>query len=500
MLARCALLLAASLPLATSRVPVTPLRRRTLLQVLRRLTLDAPDFRGDELSIDIGGSLAKVVLFQPSPPPEDGQRPRLCLGSPRLDAELDALLKQSGERELSMYVPQLGGNLHFFCFESKHVAAAAAFLAKRPVWQPRRQVVMRATGAGSYKHQHALGGIGVRLDLSLDVDCMLSGLNFLLHQLPRPDLFTVAMPESMTPLATPGAYRAAVEGGYAAVAHPPKDYIYVSVSTETVVLEAKSGAGGRPTFRRLGASSVGGATFWGLVRLLTACETFDEVIRLTEMEGACSTNVDMQVGDIYGKAAASSRGLGLKSEVIAASFGKVVLERRGPMFFLRYLRALLRHYEEGFWLVVLFVLTSLPGLREVSRILGVVRFAERRAASVSMCGNYAAHDVALSLLRMVSNNIGQIATLYAQQSGLRHIVFGGSFIREHPYTVATISAAVHYFSRGEVQPLFLKHDCFVGAIGAHLKGRESDAAAHGGAAHGGREGGHEQHQPREVSS
>mmetsp|Transcript_19971 Transcript_19971/g.65349 ORF Transcript_19971/g.65349 Transcript_19971/m.65349 type:complete len:102 (+) Transcript_19971:2-307(+) len=101
---------------------------------------------------------------------------------------------------------------------------------------------------------------------------------------------------------------------------------------------------------------------------------------------------------------------------------------------------------------------------------------------------------------MVSNNIGQIATLYAQQSGLRHIVFGGSFIREHPYTVATISAAVHYFSRGEVQPLFLKHDCFVGAIGAHLKGRESDAAAHGGAAHGGREGGHEQHQPREVSS
>ena len=74
------------------------------------------------------------------------------------------------------------------------------------------------------------------------------------------------------------------------------------------------------------------------MRLLTACETFDEaaggdaeapqpwtrvqrpvrpprqVIRLTEMEGACSTNVDMQVGDIYGKAAASSRGLGLKSE------------------------------------------------------------------------------------------------------------------------------------------------------------------------------------------
>lgn len=89
--------------------------------------------------------------------------------------------------------------------------------------------------------------------------------------------------------------------------------------------------------------------------------------------------------------------------------------RLGPKFWLRYLRALLRHYEEGFWLVVLVVLTSIPGLKQLAKLLGVVSFAERRAASVAMCGNYRAHDVALSLLRMVSNNIGQVATLYAQQ-------------------------------------------------------------------------------------
>jgi len=138
---RC-LLLACLLPLARLRVPVTPLRRRTLLQVLGRLTLDAPDYRGDELSIDIGGTLAKVVLFQPSGPPVDGARPRLSLGDPKLDAELDRVLSKSGERELSLYVPSLGGNLHFFVFESRHIQAAAAFLAKRPVWQPKRQVVL----------------------------------------------------------------------------------------------------------------------------------------------------------------------------------------------------------------------------------------------------------------------------------------------------------------------------------------------------------------------
>ncbi len=58
-------------------------------------------------------------------------------------------------------MPQLGGNLHFFVFESRHVDEAAAFLAKRPVWQPRRQVVMRATGAGAYKYQVSLGGLFV---------------------------------------------------------------------------------------------------------------------------------------------------------------------------------------------------------------------------------------------------------------------------------------------------------------------------------------------------
>jgi pantothenate kinase len=35
---------------------------------------------------------------------------------------------------------------------------------------------------------------------------------------------------------------------------------------------------------------------------------------------------------------------------------------------------------------------------------------------------------------------------------------------------------VRFFSHGHIQPLFLKHDCFVGAIGAHLQGRP--AATH----------------------
>jgi len=40
---------------------------------------------------------------------------------------------------------------------------------------------MRATGAGAFKHKAALERIGVMLDCSLDTDCMMAGLSFLLH-------------------------------------------------------------------------------------------------------------------------------------------------------------------------------------------------------------------------------------------------------------------------------------------------------------------------------
>ena len=70
----------------------------------------------------------------------------------------------------------------------------------------------------------------------------------------------------------------------------------------------------------------------------------------------------------------------------------------------------MRHYEEGFWLLVLAMLNILPGGKQLAAWAGLLRFAEMRAASVAMCGNFRAHDVALSLLRMISNNIGQIGT------------------------------------------------------------------------------------------
>tara|TARA_B110001452_G_scaffold26482_2_gene20767 strand:- start:638 stop:2086 length:1449 start_codon:yes stop_codon:yes gene_type:complete len=454
-----ALLLTFEMATSAQAVSVKPLRKAAALGVLRRLGSILQHNDGgslaESLSIDIGGTLVKIVLYRRRDAPVESDD-----GPPRLDLEDVEITQSLGAlRELSVHVPELGGDLHFFVFETKQIEDVVGFFARfwpqvtsGPKLPP--QITLRATGGGAFKHAEIFRQAGIKLKVGEEMDCIVLGLNFLMACVPG-EVFSVALRDT-SPLASPrGETETAL---YCPVAQPPVNFLYVSIGSGVSIVEVRGRSsaadimsGVAPTrYRRVGGSSLGGSSFWGLVRLLTSCSTFDEVIRLTE-RGA-SSNVDMLVSDIYGD---GSHELGLGGDVIAASFGKIAMRRedeagRGPMFLWRYLSALLRHYEEGFWLVVLAIV-SLPCFQFVFDRLGVVSFAEARAASTAMCGSYRAHDVALSLLRMVSNNIGHIATLSAQQCGLRHIVFGGSFIRDHPYTISTISSAVRFFSRGIVQ-------------------------------------------------
>ena len=52
------------------------------------------------------------------------------------------------------------------------------------------------------------------------------------------------------------------------------------------------------------------------------------------------------------------------------------------------------------------------------------------------------------------------------------VYFGGYFLRNHPVSMHTISFAINYWSRGAVQALFLRHEGYLGAIGAFLQGAE----------------------------
>ncbi|XP_073021953.1 pantothenate kinase 1 isoform X1 [Primulina eburnea] len=182
-------------------------------------------------------------------------------------------------------------------------------------------------------------------------------------------------------------------------------YLLVNIGSGVSMIKVESDS----KFERVSGTSVGGGTFWGLGKLLTKCKSFDELLELSHQGN--NRVIDMLVGDIYGGMDYSK--IGLTSTAIASSFGKAISKNK--------------ELED-----------------------------------------YRAEDVARSLLRMISNNIGQIAYLNALRFGLKRIFFGGFFIRGHAYTMDTISVAVHYWSKGEAKALFLCHEGFLGALGSFL--------------------------------
>ncbi|XP_049393511.1 pantothenate kinase 2 [Solanum stenotomum] len=182
-------------------------------------------------------------------------------------------------------------------------------------------------------------------------------------------------------------------------------YLLVNIGSGVSMIKVD----GDGQFQRVSGTNVGGGTYWGLGRLLTKCKSFDELLELSQ-RGDNST-IDMLVGDIYGGMDYSK--IGLSASTIASSFGKTISENKD-------------------------------------------------------LEDYKPEDISLSLLRMISYNIGQIAYLNALRFGLKRIFFGGFFIRGHAYTMDTISFAVQFWSKGDAQAMFLRHEGFLGALGAFM--------------------------------
>uniref|UniRef100_A0AAQ4PSW8 4'-phosphopantetheine phosphatase n=1 Tax=Gasterosteus aculeatus aculeatus TaxID=481459 RepID=A0AAQ4PSW8_GASAC len=190
-------------------------------------------------------------------------------------------------------------------------------------------------------------------------------------------------------------------------------YLLVNIGSGVSIVKVES----EDKFERIGGSSIGGGTFWGLGALLTKTKRFDELLQLASK--GQHTSVDMLVKDIYG---GSYGSLGLTGDLIASSFGKSA--------------------------------------------------TADKASKHEFC--FSKEDMAKSLLHMISNDIGQLACLYAKLHSLSRVYFGGFFIRGHPVTMHTITYSINFFTKGEVQALFLRHEGYLGAIGAFLKGAEED--------------------------
>lgn len=109
---------------------------------------------------------------------------------------------------------------------------------------------------------------------------------------------------------------------FAQLPNPPADiypYLLVNIGSGVSMIKVS----GPRQYERIGGTSLGGGTLWGLLSLLTGARTFDEMLRMAD--NGDNTAVDMLVGDIYGT---DYSKIGLKSTTIASSFGKVFKMKR----------------------------------------------------------------------------------------------------------------------------------------------------------------------------
>ncbi|XP_026076562.1 pantothenate kinase 4-like isoform X3 [Carassius auratus] len=333
-------------------------------------------------AIDIGGSLTKLAYY--STVQHQVAKVRSFDHSAK-ETDGDPLYEISVQEEIT-------ARLHFIKFENAYIETCLDFIKDHLVNTETK--VIKATGGGAHKFKDLIEKkLKLKVDKEDEMTCLIKGCNFVLKNIPHEAFVYAKHADSEFRFQN---------------THPdifPYMLINIGSGVSIVKVEAED------KFERIGGSSIGGGTFWGLGALLTKTKRFDELLQLASK--GQHTNVDMLVKDIYGGAYGS---LGLTGDLIASSFGK----------------------------------------------------------SATTDKEFSKEDMAKSLLHMISNDIGQLACLYAKLHNLTRVYFGGFFIRGHPVTMHTITYSINFFTKGEVQALFLRHEGYLGAIGAFLKGAEED--------------------------
>ncbi|KAL1896347.1 hypothetical protein Sste5346_004732 [Sporothrix stenoceras] len=368
------------------------------------------------IAVDIGGTLAKVVYFS---------------------------------REAQSTEP--GGRLNFLCFETDKIDDCIDFLLdlkQRHIdanYGDARssELCVMATGGGAYKYYDRIRArMGIDVLSEDEMECLIMGLDFFITEIPR-EVFTYSETDPMH---------------FAAPSDDIYPYMLVNIGSGVSMLKVS----GPHKYERVGGTSLGGGTLWGLLSLLTGARSFDEMLELASRGD--NSRVDMLVGDIYGT---DYGKIGLKSTAIASSFGKV--------FRMKHLAE--TEAEDGVHSPVDAKTTeggespTTDGLHDAAAD-GPVPTDDDPAnmyRGAAYNTHFSAADISRSLLYAISNNIGQIAYLHSRIHNLDSIYFGGSFIQGHPQTMNTLSYAIKFWSKGTKQAYFLRHEGYLGAVGAFLK-------------------------------
>lgn len=266
------------------------------------------------VAADIGGSLAKIVYFSPEQQQETSEED----GSGQAN--------KTGSK-----AP--GGRLHFLKFETDKIDACIEFMRELQRKQrldvagtpaaadTKPELCVMATGGGAFKYYERMRTqLGVDVIREDEMSCLIQGLDFFINEIPR-EVFTY---DETTDADNPMQYVDLDEQEHI---YP---YLLVNIGSGVSMIKVS----GPSRYQRIGGTSLGGGTLWGLLSLLTGAQSFDDMLAMSERGD--NATVDLLVGDIYGDGMGYEK-IGLSERTIASSFGKVFKRKREAE----------RHAEDG---------------------------------------------------------------------------------------------------------------------------------------------------------
>jgi len=225
-------------------------------------------------------------------------------------------------------------------------------------------------------------------------------------------------------------------------------YLIVNIGSGVSILKVTS-----PTsFERVSGSSVGGGTYWGLTRLFTGASSYTEALSMGEEGDA--TRVDMLVSDIYG---GGCKYFG----AVAVYYWYIVLYCMS-IFSWSHL-----HYSVVLLYCSLTLLYCTDDNLNLSGSMVASSFGKLVMKDDAAEGVQPA-DVAQALLMMITNNIGQVAYLNAKLHSCSKIFFIGNFLRQNEVSCRKLAFAINFWSKGEMEATFFKHEGYFGALGTFL--------------------------------
>ena len=357
---------------------------------------------------------------------------------------------------LSFYSSLLNGRLHFFHFETRNMIRAIDALASNTDIAHNIRTI-GCTGGGAHKFANAVDeALDIKFEQMDELGCVVRGMHFALTNIAN-ECYTYRMQSDLpaTDESNPNKAReraqsfglaqaqAAAEQGskspkaeqlwqkdvkeYTEKVDIPLNtitgrnqfpYLVVNIGSGVSILKI-SGPG---QHERVSGSSVGGGTYWGLCRLLMKnVQSYEEVLNLAETGDA--SEVDMLVKDIYG---GGYENMSLSGSTVASSFGKLIMKD-------------------------------------------------------SPRDDIKQEDLAIALLMMITNNIGQVSYLNAKLHACSKIYFVGSFLRHNQISCRRLAFAIDFWSKGTQEALFVRHEGYFGALGTFLQsafGTEVDKVLH----------------------